>query len=283
MQLFDNKSKAIFKIINSYFWKTKIGPIFSVALPFGMMLIYFLICEATKWTYFFNSFTLFLSIAIMPLSVLTIPAMNLEFKKSIILRKIKTNNVGAIKFTIISFIYYFSLNIISVCITFLFAFVFLRIRNPDPFQWINWPSMIYSLFMLIILSISFGSALAIFVKNSLNSQIIGFSIILFSLILSGQILNVYVISNIDALKILALFSPPSYAMCAINISSLFGNNNDIFNFNTGFTYFELRPNGTFGEFHLYDSWQKVMFAVGPWVWVIILQSINISKFKWISR
>lgn len=273
----------ILKIINVYFWKTKIGPLFAILLPLGFMLIYYAICNSlTNYRYFYTSLTLFISMSVTPLSILTISSMNLEFKNSVILRKIKTNGIGALGFTTISFSYYFLLNIISVCITLLFYYL-LMFKHIEPFQYVDWPSFVYTIFTLIIVSITFGSTLSVFIKNSLNSQIIGFAIIIFSLILSGQLINIYIVPNVEALKYVNFFSPLTYSMNGMNIATLFSNNNNIFDFSQDYIYFEFRGNGSVAAYPVYATWQQVMYVVGPWVWVIGLQSVNLKWFKWVGR
>ena len=66
---------ATFSLINKYFWKTKIGPIFSIVLPFIFMVIYFVLGSSSdsgdKLSYFINGFPTYLSMSIIPLSIVS--------------------------------------------------------------------------------------------------------------------------------------------------------------------------------------------------------------------
>lgn len=232
MQLYKAKKLlSVVKIINLYFWKTKIGPLFAILLPLGFMLIYYAICSSrNNYDYFMIAIPTYIAMSIMPLSILTIPAMNIEFRSSIILRKIKTNNINATEYSIISYVYYLILNSVAVAITIGMYALFMS-NHGGGFQFINTGSLIYAITTMILVSISLGTFLSIIIKNALNSQIVGFAIIMFSLLLSGQLINIYIVPKVEVLKNIAYVFPLVYPLSDMNIATLFSNDNDVFNFN----------------------------------------------------
>lgn len=284
MQLYKvKKLLSVVKIINLYFWKTKIGPLFAILLPLGFMLIYYAICSSTKnYEYFKIAMPTFISMSIMPLSILTIPAMNIEFRSSIILRKIKTNNINATEYSIISYLYYIVLNTVAVSIT-IGMYTLFMLNHGGGFEYINIGSLIYAILTLVLVSISLGTFLSIIIKNALNSQIIGFALIMFCLLLSGQLINIYIVPRVDILKNIAYIFPLVYPLSDLNIATLFSNDNNVLNFDNDWIYQEFRSNGSIAQYLIYSAQQKIIFAIVPWAWLIALQAASSWSFRWVVR
>ncbi|WPL38948.1 ABC transporter permease [Malacoplasma iowae] len=276
---------ATFSLINKYFWKTKIGPIFSIVLPFIFMVIYFVLGSSSdskdKLGYFINGFPAYLSMSIIPLSIVTLPSMNIEFKNSILLRKIKTSGINKFEYNLICIIYFFIASILFSIIT-IILFALFSVSDISRLGSINWGTLTYGIILLSLVSISFGMFISTFIKTSLSSQLIGFAIFILTLTLSGQFIPVDVISGVEAIKYISLLSPLNYATNIFNIASLKAvshSTNSIFDFTNDFIFtgFSDKP------ITLYNVWQKILFAFAPFLLIGVFETLSIHFFKWTGR
>lgn len=317
-----NKCAPVIKLVNKYFWKTKIGPIFSLLFPLLLMIVYFAIAKSKNSDYYlYSGLPSSLSLSILPLILLTLPTMIIEFRNSIILRKVKI--MGISRFTYMLLIYFlFFLYSWGFGIVSFFLFSCFISFNDSIFSQINWGSMIYGTFCLIISGIAFGLVLSIISKTSLSSQLIGFGVLLLTLIFSGQFMPLSVIGTIEPIKYISLLSPLSYSANIYNVAlyspitaledsmpdaiqnillaNLKAPSNNIFNFHCAFWLFEIDYNHDLltslnninppitsilkvTQVNIYDIWQKVLFVIMPFILSIIFILIFLKRFRWTSR
>lgn len=299
--------KAIFSLLNTHFWKSKIGPISSIIMPLLYMVIYFVIGSSAV---FFSGLSSYLSFSILPLTIIAMPLALVEFKNSIVLRKISTSSINAFKYCIIMFIYYLIVTIIANIIVMVIFTAFLNKDAPDLFKQINWGEFIYSLLMVYISSLSVGLLLGVLIKKTNQVQIIGFLLLFISIILAGQFMPLSVIGKVDAIKYISLFSPISYSMGLMNnvlsgdsneLLTLIGianidkiqiineciKGNSIFNINAPFClvdyYFDDSKIVFEGFSKIYLEWQKIINLLMPYIICISFIAISVKKFNWTSR
>lgn len=297
--------KAIFSLLNTHFWKSKIGPISTISMPFLYMIIYFVIGSSDV---FFSGLSSYLSFSILPLTIISMPLALVEFKNSIILRKISTSSITAFKFCIIMFSYYL---LVTICANLIIIMVFSAFLNkdaPNLFKQINWGQFIYSLLMVYISSLSVGLLCGVLIKKTNQVQVIGFLILFISIILAGQFMPLSVIGSVKAIKYISLFSPISYSMALMN-NVLAGDSNEIlsqinkivdsniiqncidgkniFNIHNPFIlieyYFEDGQLIVEKTSEIYLEWQKILNLIMPYVICISFITISIKKFNWTSR
>lgn len=281
------KIMATLSLINKYFWKTKIGPIFSTVSPFLFMIIHYALTssvgDSNDLTYFVNGLPTYLSMSIIPLAIITLPSMNIEFKNSILLRKIKTSGIQKIQYNIICIFYFFMLSMAFSLLTLIFFLMF-SAKNIEYVKHIDVGTLIYGILILSLTSISLGMFASVFMKAPLSSQLIGFAIFILTLTFSGQFIPVEVISKVEAIKYMSLFSPLNYGANILNIACLKaadGFTNSIFDFNKGFSFYGF--GGTDNIINLYDVWQKAVFAFVPIALIVIFEILSIKFFKWTGR
>lgn len=293
------KISAMFILINSYFWKTKVGPIFSLVTPFIFMVIYYVLDisgDDSKLSIFVNALPAFLAMSIIPLSIVTLPSMNIEFKNSIILRKIKTSGINPLIYNVITFCFFLAMSLLFSLFTLMVYFIFLASQNSLETH-INIGTLLYGILALSIVSITFGMFVSVFVKNPLSSQLSGFGIFVLTLTLSGQFIPVEVISKVDAIKYISLFSPLNYAANILNIACIApvdGYNNSLFDLSSEFLIYGFPSNPTTSTFVentptipeipkpiivLYEVWQKALFIFMPWILSGVFGSLAIVFFK----
>ncbi len=102
-----NPEIAVVSLINKHFWKSKIGPISSIVLPVMFMLMYKIMSIGVSDGIFALSLPTYLTLSVLPLTLITLPQVICEFKTSIILRKISVSTITKFKFTFILLSYYF--------------------------------------------------------------------------------------------------------------------------------------------------------------------------------
>lgn len=291
--------KYTYKLINKYFWKSIIGPVCSFLMPIIFMAIYLIMSNSKKeFSYFVNGLASYISLAILPLSLLSLPSLIIEFRNSILLRKIKTTGMKSYQLILILLSYFLLINIGVILIVCAIFFIALSATsNLGKISHINWGTFFYGLINLLITSLSFGILLSIYAKNLMNTQIIGVGIILITLLLSGQFIPLNVIGTVPAVNYISLISPLSYSANMINIAcyaEVYSINhevcNNIFNLSKPFEVLQRfnDPNGNgsqniFKTVVVYDIWQKVLFIVMPWVISVSFTVISIRFFKWGNR
>ena len=207
---------ATLELINKHFWKSRTGPLSALTLPFFLMLIYRILGQ-DDITLFTSGLAAYFSFSILPLCFISLPQMIVEFKTSIISRKISISKITKSKFSLIILSYNFiAIFVATLIITLLYA-TFLGSEAPKVFENIKWPELIYSLFNIYISCLSFGLLLGVLINKIILIQIIAFLLIIISITFSGQFIPVNVLARSLAIKIFTLFSPTSYSLNMMNM------------------------------------------------------------------
>ncbi len=207
---------ATLELINKHFWKSKIGPLSALTLPFFLMLIYRILGQ-DDITLFTSGLSAYYSFSILPLCFISLPQMITEFKTSIISRKISISKITKSKFSLIILSYNFIAILISTLIITLLYAIFLGTEAPSEFGSIRWPELIYSLFNIYISCLSFGLLIGVLVNKITLIQILAFSLIIISITFSGQFIPTSVLARSLTIKIITLFSPASYSLNMMNM------------------------------------------------------------------
>lgn len=215
---YDKNNIAIFNLINKFFWKSKLAPISMFGLPLLFMFIYFAISSSSSSSSFdvFDGFNLYISFSVMPISLVSLPQLLVEIKNSIILRRIAISNISAFRYNFLMSTYFFGMCVISTLFIFAAVSIFEHANIETFFNSFDMLSYIYALINFYIVSISLGIILSSISKSSTWVQLIGLAVILFSLMLSGQFIPIYVIADILPVKIISLFSPLDYSLGLMN-------------------------------------------------------------------
>ena len=207
---------ATLELINKHFWKSRTGPLSALTLPFFLMLIYRILGQ-DEIALFTSGLSAYFSFSILPLCFISLPQMIVEFKTSIISRKISISKITKSKFSLIILSYNFiAIFVATLIITLLYA-TFLGTEAPKVFEDIKWPELIYSLFNIYISCLSFGLLLGVLINKIILIQIIAFLLIIISITFSGQFIPVNVLARSLAIKIFTLFSPTSYSLNMMNM------------------------------------------------------------------
>lgn len=300
------QEKAVIKLINKHFWKSKVGPISSLALPLFLMIIYAIVSSDNK-SMLASGLSSFFSFSILPVALITLPQMMVELKSSIILRKISVSKITASKFSALLLIYYLIAIIISNIIIITLYAIFLNVDAPKYFSEINWGEFFYTLIVIYIISLSTGLLLGVLIKKISLVLLVGFIVMMISVIFSGQFIPLQVLARSDAIGYISLFSPISYALNYMNNVVVSSNvdmikywelagytpigvfpptYNGIFDFKNSFVVYQadiVNDKKVIMWLEIYKPWQNILDLVMPYVLSAIFIFISIKKFNWTSR
>ena len=298
-----SKCLSLFLLINKNFWKSIIGPIFSILIPFIFTLVWYSIALANNQPYFFiNMFSGIIIFTIFPLCFFSLAATNLEFRKSIFLRKLKNEGLSKIKYLSTLIGYYlmiiFGFCFLNTCIFFLFCTnqteykytneitggITETLTFKDEMSQINVLSLIVSFFLTIFQCISFALLISIVINNPITIQFIGFGLMILTLTLGGQIVPLVHWPQITFFRYLTLFNPIGYPFNLMNISIILTPNsemNNIFNFSINVE--AINKQILIDNYIVYFAWEKPLLLFGTILFSSLFCYLNIKYFKWTRR
>lgn len=310
-----NQELAVLGLINKHFWKSKIGPISALAIPLFLMIVYKVIGNENI-RFFINGLPSYFSFSILPLCFISLPQMIVEFKTSIILRKISTSRIGSIKFSLIILSYHLFMIFCSTIIILIIYATFLNKDAPQAFESINWYQMIYVFLNIYLSCLTLGLLMGILINKINLVQISGFCIIIISVTFSGQFIPLVVVGSSDPIRYMSLFSPISYSLNQMNvvlstdwseiILQFIKNgayspeiDKDIINYVENYHFgglFDISQSFDIFSFEtnknilidlsinkIYLKWQNFLNLLMPYIFSSIFLGISIWKFKWTSR
>lgn len=306
---------TLFKLINKYFWRGMIGPIFSFLVP--PVVVFFIgIVLGPQWVMPSG-----MLIPIITISMLFLPQSIFEFKNSTLLKRIGVTPINPMKFLIVILAYNILIIFSSVIFVFLCSFGIFSIPSLDgssnlyniiingkiiKIGWIDmikhadWWSFIYALFMTILVCISIGFLISSIAKSSLFIQGLGMTIILITFFVAPLALPLPMVVSFDAMKYIGYLLPLKYATSActeafagssnygssINIINIY--NSNIWDITKDYTIFNPFTasgslSGNWKQMNIFNSTDKVLNLVMPYLFTIIFFFFGIEKFSWSNR
>ncbi len=302
---------TVFKLVNKYFWKGIIGPLFAFVVP--VIMLFFLGMALGHEFYFPGA----IAISVLTIGLVFMPQSIFEFKNSSLLKRIGTTPINPMKF--LAVIILFNLIIIMASILLVFGFSFLvfltnlhdsKISSPDLSSqgikspsWIqmlggvNWFSFIYSTFLLIFLTMVIGILLASIANSTLFIQGVGITILMITFFVGPAVLPVSMTTQIDAIKYSSYLLPFKYPISLMiesfngfkpsvghNIMNL--NNSSIWDVNIDYSLFNIF--GIFGgkdseDLIIFKNYDKILNHIMPFLFIAIFGFFAIGKFSWSAR
>lgn len=226
---------AIFKLINSNFWKTPLGPFFAFVFP--------IIFSAILGTMlgFDQLLGGIIAIPSMTIGLTILPTSLFEFKNSSLLKRIGVTPIKPWMFLFVFGLFYISIMFIATFFTIgISILIFMGNLNKgrliDNFRapvigenniygnldlysqtlkqmlsYVNWGGLIWGLIMNILVASSIGLFISSIAKSTLAIQGVGVPILIISQFLSAQVLQIGMIKSVDALWYLSFISPFKYS------------------------------------------------------------------------
>ena len=94
---------AIFKLLNKYFLKSVVGPLCAFALPLFFALMFFTMGQKQ----FAISLPVIVSIGVLAVTLMIIPTLIIDLRKSLILKRIGSSKISTNQFLFILIIYFY--------------------------------------------------------------------------------------------------------------------------------------------------------------------------------
>lgn len=294
-----SKNKVLAEFLIKYFFKSKLSPIISFLLPILFMLVYYVTSSNSNTngiSFFFGSLPVYITWSILPITLISLPQIIVELKNSIILRRIKNSGFTKNNFLALIFILYFLLSVFFTIVIIGLFFIFLSTMNdPDNIKNdllnIDVGGLIYSIFFLIISSLSVGIFLSSIIKNVSYALMSGIIVMLVTTILAGQFIPLFVLAGTEAFRYLSLLSPITYGASLLNnilvspivppdfVGPTIDQMQNIFDFTSKFV-----SQSQDGEMIvIYETWQKGLNVIMPIIVSVGFSIVSIIYFKWFGR
>jgi len=311
-----NSSKALLKIVNSYFWKSISGPFLSFIFPI------ILVCVLGFSLGYNMAFPGAFFMGIIAVGLNVMPGTICEFRKSSLLKRISITPIRPIRILITICLYYLVIMIISIIITIcLTLLVFIKfIKNGQTIEIpsigsitmpslsqvlanVDYASFIYVTILIFILSLLTGLMFCSFFTSTSTIHSVSIMVMILTILLSGLALpNSVMKSNISLWYVGYVFTPFKSAMCSAYESwngafkdhlsgnfYLFQMNNcngsHVFNMSSSYVIYSaiVLPGVGSGRITILSVTEKWVTIFLPYVWVIIFSIIIGKKFKWGNR
>ena len=288
---------AIFKLINKYFIKSVVGLLCVFGLPLFFSLMFF----AMGKNQFAISFPVVVTSGIMSVTLMIIPTLIIDLRKSLILKRIGTSQISTHHFVFILVMYFY----FWIFVTIAYSFVLFAIISPIAIGWDRaWQNhfvggTIYASLILGTMGIVVSVFIGTLCKNAMIASAISFIVIFFSMFTSGLLMPFSIIRQIDAMRILNYFLPFNWPMLMMQESwGISGFNLDnplmpqiivvsgnIWNWNA-----ELKSNiFQFGgttpllDFTMISKLAKIWNIFAPYVVLTVWTTTIALAFKWTER
>lgn len=196
---------AIFKLINKYFVKSIVGLICLFGLPLFFSMLYFAIGKEQ----FLASLPITATIGILSVTLMIIPNLIIDLRKSLILKRIGAAKISSHKFLSILFLYFSILVIISIAYSFVLYAILGSISAgaKKAFEKHDFIGTIYSCLVLGAMGILCSIVIGTFVKNSMISSSIAFILIFFAIFTSGLLMPITIVRQVKGLEVFGYIIP----------------------------------------------------------------------------
>ena len=303
---------VVFKLVNKYFWKGMIGPIFAFGLPLIMLL---LLGSMLGSELFFPGGA---AISVFTIGLVFMPQSIFEFKNSSLLKRIGTTPINPTKFLITILLFNLIVMISTIIIVFLFSFLVFQDNLYESKIWpgskvvndgiteivgigwletlanVDWGSFIYSMFLLILLTMIIGLLIASVATSTLFIQSVGITLMMMGFYLAPAVLPVGMISSVDTLKYMGYILPFKYPV-SLMVESFNGfmpspnsgqyitnmYNSNIWDIDVNYAIWNTI--GTDKELIVFNKIDKILNHVMPYFFIVFFTYFAIGKFSWSTR
>lgn len=295
---------ATLKLINKYFWRGYIGPVFAYGIP---LLLVLFIGRIIGPEYIIPG-----AFAIPTLSTLLVfmPQTVFEFKNSSILKRIGATPIKPWIFLISIALF----NFVIVASAFLFIFLacfaifydslagvveaipMSPYFRPDFMYMIkhaDWGNFIYASVLMMILAISIGLFIASVSRSTLFIQSIGVSLLLIVLFVGPVILPMSMVADIPVIKYVGYLVPLKYSIGLVIESFTTGLKDSIINISGSNIWNVTVPYEVFVIFSssdnvgsttiVFETYDKLLNLIMPWLFLLLFSYLTSVTFSWSNR
>lgn len=296
-------SKSVFRLVNIQFFQSKFSFIFSfifslvLILGLGFMNIYGFGLIHTGLG-FMNVIVGIMTFQILQTGIQILPEAIIEFKQSVILKRIGATPIRSIDFILIMISYYFSVIFVQfwwIVLWTTLAFGFLNFGNPDTggtntgiellFNGnVDWFSFFIASMYTSVLAIVVGLFIASISKSSIHSQVIGGIIFFVSMFLSGNFISIQTIDSMEGMRYVSMITP---FRSVNNLTYIAWNSTNPYAIfqpwnNAVFPLFSANPLEQ-DKTYTIESWFIWFSWIMPFVIIVTLVALSAKFFKWSKR
>lgn len=289
---------SLFKLVNSYYWKSVFGPITTFFMPaIYIVLIGFILGYE-------NTMGGFLSVAATMVTLGSMPTALFEFKNSSLLKRIGATPIKPTTFLFTISSFYFLLIIAGTVFSLLFSIAVFSgywsqgrllsgsgptaIYAPSLFailSEVSWGQFIYGQLINVLVALVMGLAIVSISKAQSMVSGICMALLITTQFISGQILPIVSIRQIPAIWYLGYILSPFKSGVTFVYESWNGSEiahnviqaSNIFDSNPYTTLY----NG--GQLTILSSDEKIVSHFIPYIWMFIFGAVALKKFKWSNR
>ncbi|WGI36592.1 hypothetical protein [Mesomycoplasma lagogenitalium] len=257
---------AIFKFINTYFWKSIIGPIFIFLFPImtmgtqglsAILLSSFSKTAANSVLKDINFSTVYFSL--LSNGILVFSMLIVSFKRTTLVKRIAAIGVNKFYFLLAAISYQFIwaiLTILFIPIISFFLFGFYEFTDRSLIFNSGYYKAIPFMLLLFLVSSGIGLLFASIFNNSIASNIVSFIFI--------QIINIITtlspaLKDNSTFQAIELFLPTSYSI--IPMKSIMSTN-------------------LYSSFFTSDNWKSYVFPIASLAFVGLSLGLSLKLFKW---
>ncbi|MGL5630668.1 MAG: hypothetical protein ACRDCG_02765 [Mycoplasmoidaceae bacterium] len=297
--------KYLYRIINSNFLRSIIGPFFAFIFP-----IIFVAILGTLLGYY-SVFSGIIAISAIATALTSMPQAIFEFKKSSLLKRIGATPIKPWMFLFAVASFYIFIMIIGTIFSILVSFAIFsgnwtkgkllmgsqNIYIPSmlaTLKNVSWASFIFANLLNIFVASTIGLLLSSISKSTVMLQGMGVPILVISQFLSAQVLPLTMVHDIPAIWYLGYISPFK-STTALMIQSWNGlstiepngknfqivlSSFNIFNINDQYQMF---ASGKSEPTNIFYKPERILNLVLPFSWIIVLSFVSVKTFKWNAR
>lgn len=223
--------KALFNLVNAYYWKSFFGPFFA----FGFPLIFVGLLGGIIG--FESVLAGSLIIPIVAVSTVSMPLAIFELKRSTLLKRVASSSITPLKFIMLIVGYYAVAMIAAVIFTFLFALLIFGIpfwkqgrlvaeaipiagsEIPAVYaqsfssilETINWGGVIYAILSAVLVGSALGVMLFAIAKTSMMIIVVGTTVLIMTQFLGPMVLPPYMVYS-TVMKYITFLTPFKYSI-----------------------------------------------------------------------
>lgn len=306
---------ALFKLINSSFWRSTEKWFMSFVFTFFFIVIFGYINQAILLTSISNvtkglvpalnfksSLTGLAALMVISTGLNSIPISIMEIKESVLMKRIGSTPIRPWMFILTIAFFYSLIMIAQVLITLFTIFIFFGFQKfflsgtiDDPvtitgnqlfftgffskegeFVQTNWGSYIFGMLYTMLLSIFLAVLIVSLTKKSASASMVGSMIYFLSMFLSGMLFPLTVIANNELLYDLSFISPFRYVNVLI---ALAWSGISIFDFNA-INQNILNDELMIGIRNIAEVWTGYFI---PLLFILAALILSIYRFRWSTR
>lgn len=285
---------AIFRLLNQYFLKSVVGIICAFGIPLFFNIMFLLMGKSQ----FATSFVLVVSSGILAETLMIIPPLIIDLRKSLILKRIGISKMSRHQVVLILVTYFYAWVLATITFSLILFIITSKAIDGSAPVWTNHYvfQTLYGCLILATMAIVISVLIGLICKNTIVACAISFIIIFFSLFTSGLLFPLVFMRQVDALVVInylfgfnwpLLMMQEAWGVVSANlISGAF----EIVNQNPFWWQDVLTINvpkvdalGVINDFVLFDQSTKLWNLIAPYL-ILIPTICAIPKlFRWVDR